>query len=261
MNLSGFSREIVRPDNGCIGIFGGEGSGKTNLCSTATEWAMERDQTPGWIVCDRKSRKTIKDYHDQRDLPLPYINTEDFISQKEALALATNTNYDKVRKTYDAVVDRLLEAIVMLASHSHINPIIEDSGTQIWDWMSYSHFGRKQDVGRARVWGPVKQDWTDMIDSLQHKLVLITLKAKNEWKNDSRTDEYTWDGPPHLGYCTTSIVRCNFDRNKQTDDVADKFSLDVVESQDNCGLAGVNGVLVGQSITLMSLMALLRPGE
>lgn len=261
LNIPGFSQLISQPDHGCFGIFGGEGSGKTRLCCTATQWAADRGKIPGWLVCDRKTRKTIKDYHEEMGLELPAINQADFLSPQQAIALATNTNYDEVKKVYESVITKVLEAVAKLAAVDKIEPIVIDSGTWVWDAIAFSHFGRKQDVGFSRVWGPPKQDFTDLMDSLNHKLTLITLKAKDEYKNDKRTNRQTWDGPPHLGYCTTSVIRCNFDAHQQVDYYWDKFSVDVVESQDNVGQAGVNGVLTGQAITLESLMAILRPGE
>lgn len=261
MNIPGFSQTINQPDNGCIGVFGGEGSGKTHLCCTATDWALEHGYVPGWIICDRKTRKTVKDYHSQNGLTLPLMNQEDFLTQKQAIALATNTNFDEVRKEYEKTTKTLFEAVASLAKVPEINPIILDSGSWIWDAIGFSHFGRKQDVGKSRVWGPPKQDWTDLMDSLQHKLVLVTLKAKDEYRNDNRTGKQTWDGPPHLGYTTTTVVRCRFDSTKPGDDPMEKFSLDVIESQDNVAQAGRDDVLIGPSINLTTLLAVLGRGD
>jgi hypothetical protein len=260
-NIPGFSRDIIKPDAGCFAIFGGEGSGKTRLCSTATEWADARGKIPGWIICDRKSRKTIKDVHAELGLTLPFMNPDDFVTQKQAMALAVNTNYDVVKREYEDVVKRLFDSVVTLAARPDVEPIILDSGSTIWDWIAYSHFGRKQEVGKSRVWGPPKSDFTDLMDAVSNKLCLITFKGKDEYRNDSRTGRLTIDGPPHTGYCVTSVIRCNFNPHKQVDYYWDKFSLDVVESQDNVGLAGVDSVLGGQDITIENLMAQLRPGE
>ena len=261
-NIPGFSREITQPEYPCFGIFGDGGTGKTRLCATATAWAQERGKVPGWIVCDQNTRQTVKAVHEELGLDLPYMNPVNFITQKEALALAVNTDYAQVQKTYEAVVKRVFDASVALAAHPNVDPIIFDSGSTIWDWIAFSHFGRKENVGKSRVWGPPKQDWTDLMDGAREShLVLITLKSKDEYRNDARTGRQTWDGPVHLKFTTTSIMRTNFDSQKQVEDYRDRFSLDVVESHDNVGLAGVNGVLEGQAITLESLMAVLRPGE
>jgi hypothetical protein len=68
----------------------------------------------------------------------------------------------------------------------------------------------------------------------------------------------------------TSLVRLGFDQKKklkkdedgnELETYIDRFSLDIYESQDNVGLAGVNEVLSGESITYANLMAQLRPED
>lgn len=264
MNIPGFSQTINQEDNGCFGIFGGEGSGKTHLCCTATDWALARGYTPAWIICDRKTRKTVRDYHAQSGLTLPLMNQDDFLTQKQSIALATCTNFDDVKKAYEKVTEDLFKATASIADATKVNPIVIDSGTWVWDAISFSHFGRKQEVGKSRVWGPPKQDFTDLMDSLQHKLVLITFKARDEYKNDQRTGKQGPDGPPHIGYCTTSMIRCRFESTRQLKDgetYVDRFAMDVYQSQDNVGIAGVDDVLTGAAITLESLMAVLGREE
>lgn len=268
-SLPGFTREFSGREAACIGVFGGAGSGKTRLCATATEWAEQRGKVPGWLVCDRKTRKTVRDTCQELGLPLPYINDKDFVSQSDALRIATlDRDADKdnteIRKIYTTAFRAVLDAAVQLGRAADVDPIILETGTQIWDWISYSHFGRKQDVGRSRVWGPPKQDWTDLMDGLSHKTLIITLWERDEYKGDNRTGFTKPDGPPHLPYTVTTLVRMNYDRDrklKSDETYVDRFSLDVVESQDNAGLAGTQGVLTGAAISYSNLMAMLRPEE
>lgn len=268
----GFSQDLSGRESACIAVFGAEGTGKTRLCATAGTYADERGERPGWLIMDRKTRKTIRQVCSELGIEPPYINAEDFISQKKALELATNENFATVTATYVEAIKALFDAAVVLGADPKVNPIVFDSGTALWDWIAFSHFGRKQDVGKSRVWGPPKQDWTDLMDALSHKTVLITLRAKDEYRNDNRTGFLTWDGPPHLGFTVTSVIRLTADgpfdeetgkARKLTEDETfmDRFSLDVVESQDNKGLEGVNRVLTGESITYANLMAQLRPED
>ncbi len=258
-DLSAFTQDFQRREEPCIAVFGPEGSGKTNLAATAGEWALANGTTPGWLICDRKSRKTVKESCDRLGLPYPYMNANDFISQQDALKLASNEDTKVVIEAYKRTMTKFIEAAVQLGSSDKINPIVFDSGTQVWDWIAYSHFGRKQDVGKSRVWGYPKQDWTDIVDALQHKTVIITLRAKDEYQGDTRTGRATWDGPPHLGYTVTSVVRVGFDKKGNYDDHVERFYLDVVESQDNKGLEGVDRVLSGESVTFTNLLSMLRP--
>lgn len=254
-NIPGFSQDLGTPDEACWGIFGAEGTGKTRLLTTAGEWAAERDQIPGWIVCDRKTKQTIRKVCSEMGIQVPMMYQEDFVSQKDALTLAGNDDEKECKRIYMAAQRKLIEATVLLGKSDHINPIVIDSGTQLWDWIAYAHFGKKQDAGRARVWGPPKQDWTDLVDSLRHKTLCITLRAKDVWRDDKKTDNLTWDGPPHLGYHTTSVIRMR----QYKDDEGDRhFALDIVQSQDNKGLESVDGVLLDDDITFANLYSLLR---
>lgn len=257
----GFTRDFSRRECPCIGVFGPQGSGKTRLAATAGEWAAMHDKTPGWIVCDRKTRKTARETCEALGLDLPLINEQDFVTQQEALKLAVNTDVEEVKKIYTGAIKKLIDAVVTLGSTPYVDPIVIDSGTQLWDWIAFSHFGRKQDVGKSRVWGPPKQDWTDLLDAVQHKNVLITFHSRDEYRNDNKTGNSTWDGPPHLGYTTTSVVRVTESNRKLQphESYVDRFSLDVVESQDNKAQAGMDGVLAGEEITFMNLLMLLRP--
>ncbi len=266
---SGFSREWSGREAPAIGVFGAEGSGKTRFCATATHYAEERGQVPGWLVCDRKTRKTVREVHAELGLSLPFIQKEDFIDQSKALEIAkldreSDKDNAKVQQIYTEVFRKVIDAAGELAKDPQINPIIFETGTQIWDWISFSHFGRKQGVGKSRVWGPPKQDWTDLMDALSHKTLLVTFWEKDAYKGEDRAGFTKPDGPPHVGYSTTTLVRLNFDQKmklKPDESHVDRFSLDIYESQDNVGLAGVNGVLTGENITYGNLMAQLRPEE
>lgn len=266
-----FGREITGRETPCIGIYGAQGTGKTRLCVTASEWAEERGTVPGWLICDRKTRNTMREVCKELKVTPPLHNQEDFVDRRHALTLATSDDIPFVMKAYSAAYQRFLNGAIALADNHQVNPIIVDSGSQLWDWIAFAHFGRKQDVGRARQWGPPKQDWSDLFDALSDKLVLITLKSKDEWKNDNRTGRETWDGPPHLGFTTTTVVRLNIDskrklraeedENGPAETFVDRFTLDVVESQDRKDLEGQDGVLAGSAITLSTLMAFLRPND
>jgi|SRR5579859_501809 len=263
---SGFTRDFSRRESPCIGVFGAQGTGKTRLCATAGEYAAEHGQVPGWLVFDRKTRKTVREVCAELGMDTPYINAQDFISQADALTLASNSDVEVVKRTYSKAIESVIRSAVELGKTDEVDPIIFETGTQLWDWIAFAHFGRKQDVGKSRVWGPPKQDWTDLLDALQHKTVLITLWERDEYKNDQRTGFTKPDGPPHLGYTTTTIIRLTQDRamkiaegNGQS--YVDRFGLDIVESQDQKGLEGVNGVLSGSNVTYSNLISMLRQEE
>ncbi len=266
---SGFSRDFSGREAPCVAIFGAEGVGKTRFCVTAGEYAKERGQIPGWLVCDRKTRKTVREVCEELGLELPFIQKDDFIDQTSALEVAVldrekEADNIKIQKIYTEVYQKLVKAAIELGRDPQVNPIVVETGTQVWDWISFAHFGRKQGVGKSRAWGPPKQDWTDLMDGLSHKTLILTFWEKDAYRNDERAGFSIPDGPKHLGYTATSQVRLNKDQKKKLtkdESYIDRFSLDIYESQDNVGLAGVNEVLSGDSITYANLMAQLRPED
>lgn len=265
IKINGFSRDFSGREAPCLGVFGGEGSGKTRFCATAGEWAEDRGTVPGWVVCDRKTRNTVREIYNELGLELPLINQRDLIERSEALKIATmdrEKDDSKIAAIYTGVYVRLVDLLGSLAANPTVNPIIVETGTQIWDWIAFSHFGRKQGVGKSRVWGPPKQDWTDLIDALSGKLLVLTFWEKDAYKGDDKAGFTKPDGPPHLGYTATSMVRLTCDKTrrlKPDETYTDRYSLDVYASQDNVALEGVNGLLRGEAIRFNSLLSILCP--
>lgn len=262
--IKGFTRDFSGRESIALGIFGGEGAGKTRFGATATHWAMKRDLTPAWIVLDRKTRRTVRTFHEENSLPLPYINQEDFISPASAMAIARLDREDpaecaRIMKEYSTAYTKVLNTVEPLISSKHIGPIIVETGTALYDMISFAHFGKKQGAGRDRVWGPPKQDWTDLMDLLSAKPLIISFWEKDEFKGDTRTGRTKPDGPNHLGYTITSLVRLN--HNRLTKDPDTLFTLDVIQSQDNTGLEGTDALLTNDDITFENLMNQLRPEE
>lgn len=260
--IKGFTTDFSGREAIACGVFGGEGAGKTRFGATATEWAMKRNTTPAWLVMDRKTRLTVRRVHEENSWPLPYINKEDIIAPKSALEIARldrEIDAEKIKKVYNDAYKRVLDIVGPLVESPKVNPIVIETGTALYDMISFSHFGTKQGVGRDRVWGPPKQDWTDLMDLLSSKNLIISFWEKDEFKGDARTGRTKPDGPNHLGYTITSLIRLN--HNRLATGGSGLFTLDIVQSQDNTGLENSNGLLVDDEITFSNLMERLRPED
>jgi hypothetical protein len=254
----GFSRDFSATERPCIGVFGPGYAGKTRFCTSAGEWAEQHGTIPGWIICDRKTQQTVEETCNLMGLPVPVMNKEPFLSSKQALLLASCDDEDTTKKAYSEAFDAVTKGLMSLATHPGIDPLIIDSGTELWDWIGYARLGRREGV-KARYWGPSKRDWKDLFDALRQKTILITFWAKAEWKDDKMTNKTVIDGPPHVSYTTTTLLRLRKDERKE--DPNERYALDVVESIDNTGLSGAENVLTGEEITFANLMMRLRPED
>lgn len=262
----GFSRSFTDRTAPAIGVFGPAGAGKSRFLATATEWALERGKVPGWLVCDRKTRKTIKEIHSAHGWDLPYINEHDFIETKETIRIMkldreAEKENTEIQKIYTGVFKRVLEAAGELADSNDVDPIIIETGNQVYDYISFAHFGKKQGAGKSRVWGPPKQDWTDLMMALAHKTVLISFWEKSAYDGDEKLKYTEPQGPPHLDYTTTTLVRLRQNEKKKVDDYTERFELDIYKSQENKALEGEKALLTGEAITYTNLMQLLVPDE
>lgn len=285
MTPPGFTRTVTRRDKPAIALFGAESTGKTALAVSAGIWAKEHGTTPGWLINDRKTEKIIEERSCELGLEPPLMNAEPFIKPEEAALIikldrwidAKNENGKDIviadpgiMKTYAAIVQRFMNSASALAENPEINPVIIDSGTIAYNWIAYSHNGKKQAVGQQTRWGPVQSDFKDLMDGLRHKTLLITFWEADEWKGGKATGFTKPDGPKNLGHSVTSIIRLNYDKHKSLrppnpdrddpgESYIDRFSLDVWESQDNKGISGVNSILKGSQISFINLLSLLRP--
>lgn len=260
----GFSRDFGGREAPAIGVFGSEGSGKSRFCATACEWAAENGKVPGFLVFDRKTRMTVRKVCEEMGFELPLINEKDFVTQAQALEVAvldreSEKDNAKIQKLYSDAFKEIIAAAIRLGDDASIEPIVVETGSALWDHISFAHFGRKQGVGKSRVWGPPKQDWTDLIDALSHKTLVLTFWERDEYKGDDRTGFTKADGPPHLGYSVTTMIRLNKGKPAKNADPFDRFSLDLTQCQENVALEGQSGLLTGEAITYSNLMALIRP--
>lgn len=256
---AGFEQSFSHREKPCIGIFAPAYGGKTRLCATASEWADARGTKPGWAICDRKTRQTIEYVCNEMGMTIPVMSKSVYITPQNALKLASSDDEETTKKVYREAFDKLSDDLITLASLDYIDPIIVDSGTELWEWIGYSRLGRREGV-KGRYWGPSGRDWKDLFGALSHKTTLITLWERNTFKDDKVVPGQTAaDGPPALSYTTTSLVRLRKTDRAKTND--EKYHLDLTESIDNKGLEGTDDLLTGEGITFSTLMSLLRPED
>lgn len=276
--ITGFTRSVRRTCP-AIALFGLESTGKTALAVSAGVWAEDNGTTPGWIITDRKTPNTIAERCAALKLPLPYMS-DSFVKPDEAAEIIRADRWDlegsakKIMAVYTAIIERVLNAAAQLASAPEIDPVVIDVGTTVYDWMTYSYNAKKQDVGQQLKWGPPQLCWKDLCDGLEHKTVLITLWAREQWLAGKSTGLYIPDGPKTLGYTVTTQVRAVKDKHRKLrklgdslpdggiweeddEDESARFSLDIWESQENSAVAGQTNVLSGKDVNFTSLMRLL----
>jgi hypothetical protein len=262
IKIAGFSSDLTPGDKPTVSVYGQEGSGKTRFAATAPG-------PIGLLPLDRKSKRTFeiiaKTLNTQVVIPkTDYMKPSDLISIS-LLDSEDKESLGKVKKHYSELVKRVMEDAMKLADHPEIQSIVVDSNTQFWDWIMFSHFGRRNQVETFQRGAP-NQDMIDFINALKHKNLVLLHRAAEVWKDTGEIDKngkkkqgptgkFKAEGCSKLGYLITCEIEMVDKAKAETLD--DKFKVRIRECQNNPLMEGVlldeYGVM-GESITWDNLM-------
>lgn len=279
INIAGFSYQPIPDDKPSVGGFGLEGTGKTRFGCTMPH----KDGVIGLLAIDKKSKRTFQQMAEQMDVP--YVaNTKPFISDNDLMRMAilsqddtddSEKKQDKVKAFYKGVVDSVFEAGGKLASSSSVESTVVDTGSQLFQWILFKHFGRTTKIppiGR----GPINQDMIDFVNMMRTKNSYFIHRASELWKDTGRKDKqgnaikepsgrYEPDGFRGIGaHLTVNLEFVNkavgaVDR-QNGDALGKKFRVKVHKCQTNALLEGMDLVeygLSGEEITWENLMTVI----
>jgi hypothetical protein len=243
LKIEGFSSDLTPTDKPAVSVFGEEGSGKTRFAATMPDG--DGDGAIGLLALDRKARRTFKKTAEEMDKRV-IANSSDYLSPTEAreMALADcddKASLTKVKKKYGEVYKRILDDAMKLAAHDQIASIVVDSNTQFWDWIMFSHFGRRNQVESYQRGAP-NQDMIDFINALKNKNLCLLHRAAEVWKDTGETDKqgrkkqapsgkFRAETCSKIGY----LITCELEMVTvlKAEDLDSKFHVKVRECQNN----------------------------
>lgn len=275
--IEGFGR--VEPSTGfALAVFGPDGSGKTRLIAQAQAEAYMEDMETGVIVLDAKTRDTLKQECESLGVPMPLTNKRDYVTPQDAMKLALldsatdpkdpdNAKAAKeVMAFYAKVVGKIYEDALRLADHKQIMTISIDPFTELYDYMFFEHFGRKNQIA-ALSRTAVNQRAIDFVKAIRHKNLILTHRQGEVWGDKGQRDKegkvvkeptgrFKLQGYNDIGYQVSAIIQMKSDPRQQA---PDKFSVDVFKAQLAAGLEGEKDWLTGEEITWQRIKGELWP--
>lgn len=243
LKIEGFSADLTPTDKPAVSVFGEEGSGKTRFAATMPDG--EGEGAIGLLALDRKAKRTFKETMEKMDKRV-IVNKEDYLSPTEAREMAmldcdNKEDLVKVKKKYGEVYKRILGDAMRLAEHDQIASIVVDSNTQFWDWIMFSHFGRRNQIESYQRGAP-NQDMIDFINALKHKNLCLLHRAADIWKDTGEVDKqgrkkqaptgkFKAEGCSKIGY----LVTCELEMVTipKAKDLESKFHVRIRECQNN----------------------------
>lgn len=211
--------------------FGLDTSGKTRLIATAPD-------PIGAIPLERKSRPTLKAVAKEfgKHIIMP---KEDFIRHENPMKIA-RMDETQAKTYYSEHVKAILGAAYDLLNNPDIRTIAIDSGSQLWENILFSHFGRKDQI-KPVLRGGANQDMIDFLNAVTTKHLIITHRAKQVWENEKPVkDKYEIEGFNRIGYYTTVV--CEMKRNEKFGGTNGwQFAMDIRSCQARALLQGPLG--------------------
>jgi hypothetical protein len=258
VTIPGFTNDIASTVDDAIimAIYGPEGSGKTRLLATAPG-------PLGIVPLDRKTRWTINKMAQELGRKDIFMPPDDFIRHQNPIALSLMKE-GEAQKYYGEHVKRVMEAAYKLNQHPDVRAVGLDGGAQLWEDILFKHYGRNQRI-MPRDRGPANQDMIDFLSAMTGKHFILSLKAKEEWKDDKPSGKLQPSGMTNMGYHVTVVVEmmCNKKYNPQVShkDFQWQFSATIKHCQQDPMLQVPNddNVLRDEMICFQSLAAMIYP--
>ncbi len=248
IKLDGFTSDTTPTDKPALCIFGEESVGKTRMaCSAPSD-----NGAIGYLALDKNAKRTIEEYKLSNPGLNVIVNKDPLLSHQEAIKLAlldstVEAELAKIKGAYTEVVKRTFEYGMKLAAHPDIESIVVDTSTQLNDWITFSHFGRKNQI-KPTSRGAANQDMIDFINALSAKNVVLIHRAAEIWKDTGATDKdgnkiqapsgkFKPDGFAKIGGFVTAVFELTAKRNVK-EDLSAKYRVKVVTCKGNTLMEG-----------------------
>lgn len=266
IKISGFTSDLTPGDKPTLSVYGAEGCGKSRLAATAPD-------PIGLLPLDRKSKRTFRTIAEQMKKKV-ITPKEDYLRPQDAIKISLLDSDDKgslaaVKKHYSDLYQRVMEDAMKLADHPDIQTIVVDSNSQFWDWILFSHFGRRNQIESYQRGAP-NQDMTDFISAMKHKNLILLHRAAEIWKDTGEVDKqnrkkqapsgkFKAEGCSKLGY----LITCELEMisKPKADNLDDKFKVRVRECQNNPLIEGEvldEYQVMGENITWDNVMTVIK---
>jgi hypothetical protein len=235
VNIPGCTTKLIPDDKPALSLYGLEGTGKTRLAATAPK-------PIGLLPLDEKSKRTFIRIGEEMGYDDGWVitPTEPFIPDSSLRTLAMSENTNDVTKTYKDAISRAYDVAGAFVANPDIRTIVMDTCSQFFDWILFSHFGRRTQI-KPTTRGAANQDMIDFVNMCRTKNLVLIHRAKEIWKDTGKLDgqgesiqkpsgKFEADGFRNIGgFVTAQLEMTN---NTSARDLARKFRAEGAQVPD-----------------------------
>jgi hypothetical protein len=265
--VSGFTDNTTSDYKPAVCVFGEENVGKSRFGCTAPHEGGKI----GWIALDKNSKGAVEAYKARHETNHILVNTKPLMSHVEAIKIALNEMPEQTKKIYTEIVGRVFDLGMELAGNKNIESIVLDDGTIFFDWILFSHFGRRNQIESYQRGGP-NNDFIEFVNAMGNKNLVMICRGTDTGQVDNKgkkiqapTGKLKPEGFGKLGKFMTAVIELSAKRKKtdiedRTEALAEKYRCRLVTCKGNTLLEGQDlseyGVS-GEDITWENLMAVI----
>lgn len=273
VTIEGFTYDSTPENQPAICVFGEENVGKSRFGCTAPH----DDGLIGWLALDKNSKAAVEEYKRVNKANHIVVNKAPFITHLESIKVAMEESPKKTMEIYKSVVERVFDQAMKLAAHKDIESVVVDDGSQLFDWILFSHFGRRNQI-ESFMRGAPNNDFIDFVNALGSKNLVMVCRGAEIWQDTGEIDKQTGrkkqapsgklkpEGFGKIGKFMTAVIELSAKRKKPTSDdpeeaLKEKYRCRILTCKGDTLLEGQDlepfGVC-GSEITWDNVMAVIR---
>ncbi len=183
VKIEGFTYDATPDAKPAICVFGPENCGKSRFGCTAPH----DEGLIGWLALDKNSKSAVEAYKKANNANYIMVNKSPFMSHAEAIKVAMIEKPADTKAIYKDVVGRIFDAGMKLAGSSNVESIVVDDGSQFFDNILFSHFGRRNQI-ESFMRGAPNNDFIDFVNALGSKNLVMICRGAEIWADTGEID-------------------------------------------------------------------------
>jgi hypothetical protein len=275
VKITGFTYDSTPDSKPALCVFGETNVGKSRFGCTAPH----EDGLIGWLALDKNSKAAVDDYKRQHNADYIVVNDKPFMTNVQAVKIAMNDKPAEAKALYKDILNKIFDAGMALAEHKDVESIVVDDGSQLFDIVLFSHFGRRNQI-ESFMRGAPNNDFIDFITAMGSKNLCMVSRGADIWadtgevgadgkKKQAPTGRLKPEGFNKLDKFMTAVIELSAKRKKpSTEDRAEalreKYRCRIVTCKGDTLLEGQDlepfGVC-GEEITWDNVMSVIRARE
>jgi hypothetical protein len=258
VSIEGFTYNSTPENRPAICCFGEENVGKSRFGCTAPH----EDGLIGWLALDKNSKGAVDEYKKAHKANHIMVNAKPLMTHTEAIKIAMEEDPKKTKVLYKEILGRVFDMGMAVAEHKDVESVVVDDGSQLFDWILFSHFGRRNQI-ESYMRGAPNNDMIEFVNAMGGKNLVMICRGQDIWadtgevdkdgkKKQAPTGKLRPEGFGKIGKFMTAVIELTATRKKliNTDEPSKEDIRKALATKYHCKVVTCKGdtLLEGQDL-------------